>query len=480
MASNHDQIEQLLEAVSRIVRNSSTPASATGAPRQQNMPDDDARQITMTTTAPLPPAATTATPVEYDNLDGITQMDESQEAQRLQPRSSTLSLPSEATGGHPRYSIDLEQVQVLRDTGMKWNQIARILNISERTLRRHREQLGHTTEIFTGMSDDQLDAAINSILQSTTCGETYVCGSLRARGIHVQRWRVRERLMILDPVGRALRRRTAIRRRTYNVTVPNELWHIDSNHKLIAWRFVIHGCIDGASRAVIYVKVATNNRANTVLEFFTQGVGIFHLPSRVRGDMGMENVDVANFMITSRGPHRGSFIVGRSVHNQRIERLWGESNRVVVHKFKTLFREMEDSGILSPINEVDLYALHVIFTAKVQQSLDEFQRQWNFHGLSSMGHRSPLALWTEGVITNPALLEEVLDPLDLGINQQDRVPQVDAANNNVTVPESLIHLNTAQLMELNRICPDPLVDDGNNGVNLYCAVKSYLESLHLL
>ena len=119
-----------------------------------------------------------------------------------------------------------------------------------------------------------------------------------------------------------------------------------------------------------------------MLEFFTQGVGIFHLPSRVRGDMGMENVDVANFMITSRGPHRGSFIVGRSVHNQIIERLWGESNRVVVHKFKTLFREMEDSGILSPINEVDLYALHVIFTAKVQQSLDEFQRQWNFHGLS--------------------------------------------------------------------------------------------------
>ncbi|KAI0233734.1 hypothetical protein LSAT2_016000 [Lamellibrachia satsuma] len=47
MASNHDQIGQLLEAVSRIVRNSSTPASATGAPRQQsqNMPDGDARQI---------------------------------------------------------------------------------------------------------------------------------------------------------------------------------------------------------------------------------------------------------------------------------------------------------------------------------------------------------------------------------------------------------------------------------------------------
>ena len=50
MASNHDQIGQLLEAVSRIVRNSSTIASATGAPRQQsqNMPDGDARQVSIT------------------------------------------------------------------------------------------------------------------------------------------------------------------------------------------------------------------------------------------------------------------------------------------------------------------------------------------------------------------------------------------------------------------------------------------------
>ena len=40
-------IGQLLEAVSRIVRNSSTPASATGAPRQQNMPDGDARQVSI-------------------------------------------------------------------------------------------------------------------------------------------------------------------------------------------------------------------------------------------------------------------------------------------------------------------------------------------------------------------------------------------------------------------------------------------------
>ena len=88
----------------------------------------------------------------------------------------------------------------------------------------------------------------------------------------------------------------------------------------------------------------------------------------------MENVDVANHKISSCGTGRGSFIVGRSVHNQRIERMCGESNRVVAYKFKTLFRDMELAEILCPTSEVDLFILHYIYMSRVQQSLHKFQR----------------------------------------------------------------------------------------------------------
>lgn len=134
--------------------------------------------------------------------------------------------------------------------------------------------------------------------------------------------------------------------------------HIDGNHKLVRWRMVFHGCVDGYSRTIIYLQCLNNNRASSVLSLFQQGVSDFGLPSRVRSDHGRENIEVARFMLNSRGLNRRSMIMGRSVHNQRIERLWAELNRVVSYYFSDLFTFMENEDILDSLCDLNLFCLH--------------------------------------------------------------------------------------------------------------------------
>ncbi len=76
-------------------------------------------------------------------------------------------------------------------------------------------------------------------------------------GINVQRDRISEALRAINPIETANRLLQGTTRRKYTVPTPNSLWHIEGNHKLIRWKFVIHGGIDGFSRMVVFLNVAS-------------------------------------------------------------------------------------------------------------------------------------------------------------------------------------------------------------------------------
>lgn len=181
-------------------------------------------------------------------------------------------------------------------------------------------------------------------------GERSLAGYLRGLGLRIKRSSVRESLLRVDSRGVQTRFRQALHRRHYHVCMPNSLWHINGHHKLIRWCIIVHGGIAGYSRLPVYLTASTNNCADTVLQCFLDAVRRHGLPSRVRYDRGGENVMVSEFMLNhpEHGPGQESCITGRSVHSQRMERLWRDLLMGCIFLFYDLFYTLEETGVLCP------------------------------------------------------------------------------------------------------------------------------------
>ncbi|CAJ0826156.1 4339_t:CDS:2 [Entrophospora sp. SA101] len=235
-------------------------------------------------------------------------------------------------------------------------QLEKIETLHSITILRRRIELNLPNDLaYTNISNDDLDNEIRNIQREQPfSGQIIIAGVLCSRGIRVHRQRLHESLNRVDAWGMHLK---TIK---YNLARGNKdlfffeissVYGLYQNEELL----ILSGVgIDGYSQMITFCNCSSNNKSITVLTQFQKGIEQFGIPSRVRADHGGENALVKQFMERYRGYGCGSFIAGRSVHNQRIERLCGDINRCVLKIYKTIFLYLEENFELDIDNNTPL------------------------------------------------------------------------------------------------------------------------------
>ena len=221
----------------------------------------------------------------------------------------------------------------------------------------------------------------------SSAGYRSIWHTLQMEGNQVPRETVRVLVNELDPDGVRERRAKTLRRRTYHTPGPNYAWHVDGYDKLKPYGFPVHGCIDGYSRKVLWLKVCrTNNDPAVTGQHYLDAVKKYDgCPVLLRTDNGTENVIMAAMQAYFRSDgddelagvnaHR----YGSSPANQRIECWWSFLRKNRSNWWINFFKDLVEAGHLNTSSDLEKECLWYCFANLLQQDLTAVKQHWNSH-----------------------------------------------------------------------------------------------------
>ncbi|CAG2199511.1 unnamed protein product [Mytilus edulis] len=373
------------------------------------------------------------------------------------------------------FFIPKEALESLLEIDLTVKEISEMFSVSESTIYRNMKMYNLSKLEFSNISDEELDAVVaKQVVEFPCCGVCLLKQILAQQNIKVQRYRLRDSMYRVDKKGILERKKGRLHRRTYSVQSPNTLWHVDTNHKLIRWNMIIAGGIDGFSRLITFLECVDNNKAGTLLNCFVKGVTKYGLPSRVRSDMGRENTLIADYMIKNRGSGRGSMITGKNVHNQRIERLWRDVYAGVLSYYYDLFYYMEDIGVLDPLDELNIYALHHVYLHKVNEKLGIWKTAWANHRIRTV-RKTPMQMFTTSVNNNVDESQPLPDSDELVTDDNPDEAENDQGTQGVELLSSSVSVPNDKLQTLRQNCPLNWRSQ-DHGIDVYLKAYAIIKS----
>ena len=233
-----------------------------------------------------------------------------------------------------------------------------------------------TSDIFEAVSDELSGSGAD-------IGYRRIHKALKLKGYICRRDDVRQIVKQLDSDSVKLRKRRRLRRRRYVAYGPYFVWHLDRHDKLKPFGFSIHGCIDGFSRCLIWLEVASSNKKpELIAKFYLDAVkSLEGIPLQIKADNRTEHslTELMHLYLSALNGNLeiNHFSIITSPQNQRIESYSSVLQRDRSGWWRRFFQDLVDLELLNTDDPVVLGCLHYCFMGIIRDELNSVKEQWN-------------------------------------------------------------------------------------------------------